>query len=1612
MLRFFLIFVLAFPSGALAVTYTSQSASNVSSAGTWSPSGVPNEGDSVVLDHAVILDRPDLAVDSVTYNQGGGFTCTAGATLHILGWSADEASADDDFFVNEYIAADVGNGATIATAEDNWVDGIASVTAGQTVYFRKGTHYDAGSFDANGADIGSYGLGTIGYGQRPVFRLDATETMTSTDALPTTQTHGEIVCGDAVRATLIMDRTECAFNPCGMEFKLDIDQTLLGSTEPRLWRANYTDPYTEVRGGEDWLSCVNVWNFGDYNAGSWDKGVRAHTTKPWSKNKAMPLPKADHVYEHPGRYFVSVETTCGGTVIDNSVWVTVPSSEEVFDGDRTYCFADITGNGGGFKGCSHDNDNDGTCDVHTGNCVNTADFDVALNTTCNINTANRRCLFRRGDTFIASAEISPATSNVLLIGAFGADPEAARPIVDATSTGFIKLFDTEEVDNVVFMDLDVRRNQTHDGAVAFGNAGGSGAECTGNEADNVLHMRVRVQDTDSAFQYSDGEPAHKLGCTHSNLGFYEVEAVDGGFDGNTGNDFLVNADSGFVMGSRWGNRNSDEHGFRCATCSDFIFAHNNMGRLNDSDGMGVGGVRFLISMRDGFGAGQGSGGETEDDLAESYAQRFGMLDNYVFPGSNNANQFLVERTSNVSSSPNSAYEFWHTYAILGNLFSWQNRETGGRAINSIQASGLYGLVQSNIFLMDTEEHALGTSRALRFNDGKTSGSIQTANQFMWGIGNVFYSPTETSANLASNECTLLNEPDNCCTGPGTGSGCGGKVMVQISGSGSGDYEDVRLLNNLYWDDDSGAGTTVLSDSGERTVLCNGGATTCNQTETSNPFQSGLPSILDTDNWSPDLFKLSDAYVAANPGGNGVVPTQDWALKTDLYDNCRADSSPWEGVEEEGGVECHKLDGTATNNLNSTSPVGTNINRNYAHMPFVPFANAMKMAEEWNEDTSTCNFTNNGDYSGDIDDQGYPLDDVVGGCVWTRIHDDTHVSSQWELGEWVLDFDGTATVTVGGAASGLVNTAANRHTFTVGATTGGILIGFSSFVGLSNVRVFPPGGICADATSAPMYFEPWSFCDTSRCNAGDCQATTTCSGSHANCVDLEDAYNAGLLFHPAFVRTLQPFRALRLMDWARVNNVADWVGVETGNASAVAARWERSSTPVGMYSYNYNVRDLMPWGTNNTGNVPYAIQMELCRAVGAECWITIPHFATDAEIDRIGTLCRDHTDLTCYFQLSNEVWNFFDQTCDLWNAGNDAYGSCAENVCSGGFDSGVNCCRNSDCRGECTGADVGTPCTVNGDCPTSNDCDLVGAQNCSYSDGGCMRTWVGNRVDEMCTRLCNASTGIFGATGEEDRCNCVLGTQFTNTAVTTDLLECTCGSGGCGAGAPTCPWTDLDSLAVAPYFSGNSDCAIASQTEANLCDDSNAGDIDSMADYISSRIAVGGTNDFPQDQLDELTTQGLSGVALLAYEGGPSYTDKTSNGGVCMGVQDNVCVYDQYRAALDAWKAHTGEQMWMTFNNASNFRATDDVGNNGSIFGGRSDMTSVWTYGAGSGDTIWPKEEGYLDWSIENPCDWSGCNLRTPIEESTPSPPTRGGGGSGGSVWIYELEREQCLASLY
>ena len=302
-----------------------------------------------------------------------------------------------------------------------------------------------------------------------------------------------------------------------------------------------------------------------------------------------------------------------------------------------------------------------------------------------------------------------------------------------------------------------------------------------------------------------------------------------------------------------------------------------------------------------------------------------------------------------------------------------------------------------------------------------------------------------------------------------------------------------------------------------------------------------------------------------------------------------------------------------------APLGTNITGVNDFSDDFPFVNLMKASRDWIPGNANgcfdcreagsnpaCNAPNACPVTINRDTDGYATSLATNQILTTIVHAGG-TPGRLPAGNYTLRFDGAGTIQMLGAS--VVNQTANEIVFNVANSTGNN-IGFRVTAITPgnhprNMRVLPPGGVCSN--------------DERRvCDAGNpCGAGGTCSlFTTGNTAETQ-------VFHPTFLKNMEPYRLFRFMDWMETNSspvttIADYPTVSD-------AFWHR---------------------------VPLVVLADLGNRLGSDIWINVPHRADDALIDHIATTLRDsfRADRKIFVEYSNENWNgIFSQGTEIGRA---------------------------------------------------------------------------------------------------------------------------------------------------------------------------------------------------------------------------------------------------------------------------------------------------------------------------------------------------------------------------
>lgn len=524
----------------------------------------------------------------------------------------------------------------------------------------------------------------------------------------------------------------------------------------------------------------------------------------------------------------------------------------------------------------------------------------------------------------------------------------------------------------------------------------------------------------------------------------------------------------------------------------------------------------------------------------------------------------------------------------------------------------------------------------------------------------------------------------------------------------------------------------------------------------------------------------------------------------------------------GGGFLPARDGTASVNLGAIS--------NF--MPSAPILNMLKNATEW-EGNVTGSLA-----EGDIDANGYPT-------AIPATNANIQVGWTWNGSEYaplkdrnlVAVTTGDATWTMAGSVA-ISSSSANRQVFQV---TGGNTFRME----VSNLGTTGIG-------DAYVVFEEY-----------------------------EDDLLAGEVWNPEFLRLLRrdytlgaPFqmRDLRFMDW-----------MQTNGSSVVD------------YDDHPSMDDFRWWGNSNNINyngigVPILAMINLCNKVGANPWFCIPHRATNAYVEALAADIRDNlnSNLKCTLEYSNETWNnnpFFPQSFYCAAKGINEWGTTGTGTItvSAGAVTGTGTAFTTelavnDYLAGPDGAYLGRVSAIASDTALT----LNPQNNQNLTDVAFQFDTAFPQHDWSTKRSVQLAYLFDAELGNDARRKHVLGTQYSQTSVTTARLEAALwlsAEGAATGGDPFTGWVDpatvFDYVATAPYFANSA----LSEADWEAILDTFALDPDDGALALSVAIdedagptAINNAFTSMQAQFDIVRAAGLE---VIQYEAGQHITPPTA-----------------------------------------------------------------------------------------------------------------------------------------
>lgn len=284
-----------------------------------------------------------------------------------------------------------------------------------------------------------------------------------------------------------------------------------------------------------------AWDFGDGASGTW-------STTGKSKNLAYG-PTTAHVFESPGVYTVQLDVTGhqGGSNSAN-VDITVIDPDTQWSGSETVCFS----SSGSFEGCPSG-----------AKQQITSSFSTAMSS---CGTSDRRCLFRRGETF-TSGGITLGANGPSMIGPFGSGSQRPR----LSFSGGVS--------------IGMRNDWRVVGVEMEGPGGGVPFQMTGRGVDILVLNTVVIPGTYHSGFSAGGNALDLQGLdVHENLFLVGNDWRDFGF-GSGGNIVFVSARRLAFLGNVMWDSTGGEHIIRVQHGEGVVVSNNKLGFQADAKGV-------------------------------------------------------------------------------------------------------------------------------------------------------------------------------------------------------------------------------------------------------------------------------------------------------------------------------------------------------------------------------------------------------------------------------------------------------------------------------------------------------------------------------------------------------------------------------------------------------------------------------------------------------------------------------------------------------------------------------------------------------------------------------------------------------------------------------------------------------------------------------------------------------------------------------------------------------------------------------------------------------------------------------------------------------------------
>ena len=272
---------------------------------------------------------------------------------------------------------------------------------------------------------------------------------------------------------------------------------------------------------------------------------------------------------------------------------------------------------------------------------------------------------------------------------------------------------------------------------------------------------------------------------------------------------------------------------------------------------------------------------------------------------------------------------------------------------------------------------------------------------------------------------------------------------------------------------------------------------------------------------------------------------------------------------------------------SARRLGTNLESVTDYSPQVPFTDLFLSSREWftqcqvgvDPGCSNSNSWDTGEAAAlDLDASGWvrSLPASSDGPIYTSVATFWDLPSDFPSGRYVVLYDGQGTIEYGLGATRITELSSpGRDVVQVNISGGGILLRITA----------------TDTLSDGDYIRSIRF---------------VAEGDETRLLTNR--------FSRIFIDRLQPYTALRFMDWMRTNDsvVSSW----SGRSQATDVRYSTSK------------------------GVPVEVMVDLSNTTEKAPWFNMPHQATDEYVQQFATVVRDQllSSLPIYVEYSNEIWN--------------------------------------------------------------------------------------------------------------------------------------------------------------------------------------------------------------------------------------------------------------------------------------------------------------------------------------------------------------------------------------